>query len=353
MKIIVDVGHPGHVHFYKNPITNWKKEGHEVLIVARDKDFTVYLLKSSGIEHIKIGKSRNGLFMKGLDMAAKDIKLLKIARKFKPDVFTGVFSPYASQVGSLMSRPSVIFNDTELVKFSKLVTPFASVICTPKCFRGRVEKNIRYNGYQELAYLHPRYFKPDKSVLDELGVNGEKFIVVRLISWSAYHDSRLKGLDYERLSETIKLFEKYGRVFITSEGKINGHLRDYTLDISPEKIHSVLHYADLYFGEGGTMAVESALLGTPAIHVESDENGKATGETSGNFVELRNEYGLLFFFADHDTAVEKAIELLESDNAKREWQKKKNKLIRDKIDVSEWVTKFVEKYPESFYELSY
>ncbi|WP_202320060.1 DUF354 domain-containing protein [Archaeoglobus neptunius] len=353
MKIMVDVGHPGHVHFYRNPVANWKRNGHEVLVVARDKDLTVSLLNSFGIEHVKIGESKNGLIGKGLDMIAKDLKLLKIARKFKPDILTGIFSPYISQVGSLINRPSVIFNDTEMVRYSQLVTTFASVICTPRCFRGNVRKNIRYDGYQELAYLHPNYFEPDRSVLEDLGIDGERYIVMRLISWSAYHDSGLKGLDYKQLLETVKHFEKYGRVFITSEREINGPLKRHLLKVSPEKIHSVLHHADLYFGEGGTMAVESALLGTPAIHVESDKSGRPTGETSGNFVELRDRYDLLFFYADHDTAVEKATELLESDNTKREWQKKREKLIRDKVDVAEWVTQFVEEYPESFYELSY
>ncbi|RLI78388.1 hypothetical protein DRP05_07385 [Archaeoglobales archaeon] len=353
MNILVDVGHPGHVHFYRNSIVNWKKGGHEVLVVARDKDLTINLLESFGIEHIKIGESKSGLLRKGLDMIAKDLRLLRIVRNFKPNVLTGVFSPYVSHVGSLINKPSVIFNDTELVKFSRLVTPFASVICTPQCFRGSVGKNVRYNGYQELAYLHPKYFEPDKSVLSDLGVNGERFIVIRLISWNAYHDRGLEGLDQARLFGIIKHFEKYGRVFITSERKINGRLKDYVLNLPPERIHSALYYADLYFGEGGTMAAESALLGTPAIHVESDKNGRATGGTSGNFIELRDEYGLLFFYADRNDALEKSTELLESENAKREWQKKRKKLVRDKVDVTEWVTQFVEKYPESFYGPSY
>ncbi|WP_456469182.1 DUF354 domain-containing protein [Archaeoglobus sp.] len=354
VKILIDVGHPGHVHFYRNSIINWHDNGHEILVAARDKDLTIDLLETFGIEYVKTGKSRDGIIGKGLDMVAKDFKLYNIAKKFKPNVLTGVFSPYVSHVGFLMNKPSVLFNDTELVKFSRLVTPFASVICTPSCFKGDLgRKNVRYDGYHELAYLHPDYFEPDKSVLDDLGITDERYIVIRLISWSAYHDSGLKGLDQNRILDVIRLFEKYGRVFITSEQKLNGSLQKYALPASPEKIHSVLYYADLYFGEGGTMAAEAAVLGTPAIHVESTETGVATGETSGNFLELRDKYGLLFFYADQKKALEKAVEILESDNVKREWQKKRRRLIRDKIDVTAWMTDFIERYPESFYELSY
>lgn len=243
----------------------------------------------------------------------------------------------------------MVFNDTELVKFEKIVTMFADTVCTPYCFRKDVgRKNVRYNGFHELAYLHPEYFSPDKSVLDNLGID-ERFIVVRLISWSAYHDSGLRGLNPSKVFEIIKSFEEYGKVFITSENKLQGQLENYRLKISPEEIHSVLYYADLYFGEGGTMAAEAAMLGTPSIHVESTETGIATGETSGNFLELRDRYGLLFFFADQDYAFRKAIDVIKTEKYKKEWQKRRKKLINDKIDVTAWITDFIERYPESFY----
>ncbi len=44
------------------------------------------------------------------------------------------------------------------------------------------------------------------------------------------------------------------------------------------------------------MAVEAGILGTPAIHIESTSGGQATGETCGNFLELRDKYELIFFY---------------------------------------------------------
>ncbi len=38
MRILVDIGHPAHVHFFKNFIWEMEKRGHEFIVTARDKD---------------------------------------------------------------------------------------------------------------------------------------------------------------------------------------------------------------------------------------------------------------------------------------------------------------------------
>ena len=64
------------------------------------------------------------------------------------------------------------------------------------------------------------------------------------------------------------------------------------------------------------MAVEAGILGTPAIHIESTSEGQATGETCGNFLELRDKYQLIYFYPTQDLALQKAVEILESQNYK-------------------------------------
>jgi predicted glycosyltransferase len=49
-------------------------------------------------------------------------------------------------------------------------------------------------------------------------------------------------------------------------------------------------------------------------------------------------------------ALQKAVEILENPNSKKEWQEKQKKLWSDVIDVTSWLTDFIERYPESFYE---
>ena len=350
MRILINIGHPAHVHFFRNMIRNLEKRGHIIKIVARDKDITLKLLNAYRFEYeIRSGYYRT-IFGKMYDFIRTDLKLLRIAIKTKPDILIGVSDPYVAHVGKLIGKPSIVFTDTEDAKLANTLTfPFASVICTPSCFKEDLgRKHVRYNGYHELAYLHPNYFKPDENVLDFLSSENDKIIIVRFISWSASHDIGLRGI--KSRTDFIRTLENYGRVFITSEGKLEKNLEKYRLRISPEKIHSLLYYADLYIGEGGTMAAEAAILGTPSIHIESTSKGIATGELSGNFIELRDKYGLLYFYPDQNKALEKAIEILENRNSKKEWQRKRERLLSEKIDVTAWMTDFIERYPDSFYE---
>ena len=90
-----------------------------------------------------------------------------------------------------------MFYDTEHAHLSNAITfPFATRVITPECYRTDIgEKQIRYAGYQELAYLHPDRFQPDPGVLDELGfTSNEPYFVVRLVSWKASHDIGQRGV---------------------------------------------------------------------------------------------------------------------------------------------------------------
>ncbi len=352
MRVLVDIGHPAHVHLFRHCAANLVEKGHEVKFTARDKESALYLLKFFGMDYEIRGDLKSGMLDKAVSMFSTDHRIYKIAKSFRPDLFVGVHNPYIAQVAKLLRKKSITFTDTEYVGIaSRLTFPFTDTICTPSCFLEELDprKHVRYNGFHELAYLHPNYFKPDQGVLDELGLSKkEDYIILRFISWAASHDVGLKGIG--KAADLVKSLEDFGRVLVTSEGKLGSKLEKYRISCSPEKIHSLMYYAQLYLGEGGTMAAESALLGTPAIHVEANAEGVATGSFSGNFLELRDKYGLLYFYPDQGQAFSKAVEILENPDSKKEWQRKREKLLGDKIDVSAWMTEFIENYPVSFHE---
>lgn len=347
MKILFDIGHPAHVHFFGNAIKNLEHDGHEVKITARNKEVALNLLRSKGFDYEDRGEIYTGIFNKALGMLKIDYRILNIAKKFDPDILIGFHNPYIVHVAKILGKRSIIFTDTENVRIASLITfPFADVVCTPTCFRESIDskKHVTFNGYKELAYLHPNYFVPDPSVPEKLGISrNEKYVVVRLISWQANHDINLKGIKQEE--EFIKKLENYGRVILSSERKTRPELEKYIVDFPPESFHSLLSFAQLYIGEGGTITTEAALLGTPAIHIESNSKGEATGLFSGNFNELREKYNLIYFYPDEHSAIQKARELLNNPNIKSEWLKKRDALLTDKIDVTEWMTRFIEEYP--------
>jgi predicted glycosyltransferase len=351
MRLLVDIAHPAHVHFFKNFMKGMAAKGHEIRITARDKEVTLSLLEAYGFPYINRGSIQRQVWKKALDMVRIDARLLRIARDFRPDFLLGFHNPYIAHAGALLRKPSLIFTDTEGVRIASLLTyPFASAICTPSCFREKInpKKHVTFQGYKELAYLHPSVFTPRAEDLGEIGLaRSDPFIILRFISWAAIHDTTLRGIRGGTEMEFVRSLEDFGRVLITSERPLPGDLERYRVRISPEKIHSLLSFARLYIGEGGTMTTEAAVLGTPAIHIEATSSGLASGELSGNFLELRDLYDLLYFFPDQESALQKALAILRNGNSKAEWQKKREKLLSDKIDVTSWMIRFVEGFPST------
>ncbi len=236
MKVLIDIKHPAQVHFFKNLIWELDKKGHEVLVTSRDKEMTNHLLGKYGIPHkslSKIGRGKLGLLK---ELITRSLKIVGVIIKFKPDIIVeemGIVAP----IGWAFRIPTLVFYDSDI---AKLTNPFAyffgTKFITPASFRVHFgEKQMRYLGYQSLTHLHPKYFHPDKGVLRTLGlVPGETFTIVRFVSWGASHDFGHKGMSIERKREAIQEFEKYGKVFITSEKELPEDLEKYRLKINPE-----------------------------------------------------------------------------------------------------------------------
>ena len=337
MKIFITIGHPAHVHFYKNFIWQMQKNGHIIKIVAIEKDVSLNLLNAYGFDYDLISVQNNSGIRRIQDQFRYECNIYGNVKIFRPDIITGIGGTAAAHMSKLTHIKSIIFTDTEHAKLANSITfPFADVICTPSSFKNDLgKKQIRYNGYHELAYLHPNYFTPNPAVLDEIGLTeDDTFIILRFVSWNASHDVGHSGI--QNKIELVQKLEKYGRVLITSEGKLGDGLEKYQIKVSPEKMHDLLYYASLYVGEGATMAAESAILGTPAIYVSS-----LVG-TMGNFVELEEKYGLIFNYSSSDRILDKAIELIQRKNLKQEWKAKRDVLFDDKIDVTEFMLDLIE-----------
>lgn len=349
MKILINIGHPAHVHLFKNLIWKMKNKGHEIKVIARNKDIVLYLLNFYGFDYTIVSNKGNGLIGIGKEMLIRIYRLIKLVRDFRPDLIVATFDPSVAQVAKLLRYPLIMFIDSEpeVVKFPtpSLTLPFTDTILTLNSVRHNFgTKEIRMNGYKELAYLHPNNFKANPAIFDELKIpRDEKFVLIRFVAWTAYHDIGRNGLDVEGKRKLVKEIEKYARVFITSESPLPPNLEKYKITVSPEKIHDVLYFANLLIGDSQTMTTEAAVLGTPAIRCNS-----FVGEMDmGNFIELEQKYGLIFNYSDPDKAIRKAVELIQEPNLKEDWKNKRNALLKDKIDITLFMVRFIENYPES------
>ncbi len=342
MRILVDILHPAHVHFFRHAIDTWRGRGHEIAITLRDKDIARALLQRCGLAYENLGPAGAGLGGLARELLRRHLRLSKVVRRFRPDVMTGIAGISIAHVGSLKRIPSVVFTDTENATLSNRLTfPLATVVCTPACFgravRGATHRT--YRGYHELAYLHPQRFTPDASILPAYGVReGEPFVVMRLISWGAAHDVHDRGFGDVR--EAIRRLEQYGRVLVSSELDLPSDLAAYQVTARPEQIHHLLAFARLFIGESATMASESAVLGTPAVFVSTSRRGYTD--------EQGERYDLVHTYSDAATAQEMALAdaeaILADAGSQAAWQGKRDRMLAEQVDVTDFIVGVVEEY---------
>jgi predicted glycosyltransferase len=342
MRILLDIGHPAHVHYFKNLIWEMQKNGHEFLITARDRKNVFELLDAYGFKYVSRGKGSQNLLGKILYLPSASLQIYDLARSFKPNVFLSFASPYAALASKLYGRPHIAFDDTEVGRFEQMIyLPLTDVVCTPSFFKKDFgKKHRRFNGFMELCYLHPSHFRPDPKVLQELGVGEkERYFVVRFVSWEASHDVGEGGINFDSKKRLIGMLSRLGRVFISSETQLPPELEKYCIPTKTERIHHVLAFASLYFGESPTMTTESALLGTPAICVNS------WACDCGNFKELSN-FGLIDCFppSQFHGALECANEMLSDEVFRAGQAERTTLLLNEKTDVTAWMVELVESY---------
>ena len=66
MNILIDIGHPAHVHLLRNIYHQLIKNGHVVCVTVKDITIAKALLEKYNIEYINIGKKRDSLLGKAL-----------------------------------------------------------------------------------------------------------------------------------------------------------------------------------------------------------------------------------------------------------------------------------------------
>lgn len=342
MRLLIDINHPAHVHLFKNLAIKLIADGHNVLFTTRRKEISHILLRNLNLPHICMGPHYKSKMGKLWGIIRYDITLIAIALRFKPDIFLSMGSIYATHAAFILRKPSIMLQDTENAKFQNLLTfPFATVILNPECYTLRKSKKQQfYAGNHELAYLHPEIFTPDINVLKETGLSPEdNLIICRFVSWNANHDAGHTGISDENKIKAVTEFSKYGKVLITSEGALPPPIQHFAIRITPEKIHHVMAYSKMLFGESATMASECAVLGVPSIFLDNDGRGYTDEE--------EKRFGLVFNYSESETdqqkSIQKGIEILRNFK-QEEWNAKRQNLLNQKINVTQFLYNFILNY---------
>ncbi len=335
--VLIDIGHPAHVHLFKNFIWYLKDNKYNVIVVSRSKDLTVRLLDSLQIDHICISSVQRGIIPMFGEMLQRDLAVLKLHRKYRFDFAFGT-SLSIAHLSALSSVKSFILeeDDDDIIPlFAHAAYPFVTGIIIPHGLRFQKwkKKRIFHNSYHELAYLHPDVFKPEKSVLKKYKLEPHSYIILRHSAFQAHHDRTEAGLSTGIWEEVKDIVRSYPVLISQEKGKMG--------NFDPVDVHHLISFSKLVISDSQTMTVEASVLGTPSIRYNS-----FVGRLSV-LNELERDYQLTFGFRPKEESLmlKKIRELLSYKDLESRWRIKQDSLLKEKINFSDWLIQFMEQLP--------
>lgn len=366
MKVLVYLGHPAHFYLYKNTIEKLRKDGNEVEILIKKKDILQQLLDNQQWSYhniLKEGRKNNKIGM-AWGMFKRTMRQSMFCLKYKPDILTGT-SVENSFIGKFLRIPVINCNEDDAAAvplYAKLSYPWADAILNPfVCNSGKWNaKATKYPSYQELAYLHPNHFTPNKEVVEKYGIDTSKpYFILRFASLKAHHDAGIQGINTEIAQHLIDQLLPHGRIYITSERELEPQFEQYRIKINPLDMHHVMAFASLYIGDSQTMAAEAGVLGTPFVRF-NDFVGRI-----GYLRELEDVYHL--GYGIHATPIEMKradgslqpngkealyaavdeVIALPAEERRQTYQTRREQMLSEKIDYAKFLTWFIENYPQS------
>lgn len=349
MKVLFHLGHPAHFHLFKNTINELKAENHQVNIVIKKKDILEKLLRNSGFDYLNIlpkGRKDHKIGI-AVGQILQDLKLLRLCITKRPDLLVGT-SVAIAHVGKLLSIPVLNINedDAEAVPlYAKLSYPWSTHIIAPNvCSVGKWGgKKIGYEGYHELAYLHPDNFEASKKIASNYVEIDKPYFLIRFAKLGAHHDTNVEGITANLAAEIFEILSKHGNIYITSERELEPAFEKYRLSINPIDIHHVMSFASIYIGDSQTMAAESGVLGVPFIRI-NDFVGRI-----GYLKELEEKYNLGYGILPTNSgeSIKVVNDLLNNPQLKDAFKYRQRKMLMEKINVAKFFTWFIENFPES------
>jgi uncharacterized protein len=276
LKIWVDISAPAHVLVFRPLIALLRSDGHDVEVTTRDYAQTLELLGHHEIEATVVGRhggrSRLG---KARSLLSRLRALRRFARERSYDLALAHGSHELTLTARRLGIPSATTHDYEYATLqhhlgdraaTKVVVPEAIPTERMARFGVRPPKLLQYPGLKEEYYLYD--FDPDPSVLQALGVDGARTLVIVRTppDVSLYH--RRSNPLFPQMLGFLGRHESTQVVVLPRAPE----QRDYVVHLGlpsvivPEHAvdaQSLIAHSDLVVSAGGTMNREAAALGVP------------------------------------------------------------------------------------------
>jgi len=281
MRIIIDILTPKHCRLFSGLAERLRKKGHKVWFTSREYREVNGLMELMGIEARIVGR-HGGKELKNKLMASADRtkELIPIFDEFDPDVSISL-SPEMARTSFGLGVPHICVNDSPHAEaVARLTVPLSTKLLSPWIIPKEVwagfgvtyEDIVQYRALDPWAWI--KDLKPDRNILDELGLDPEKPIITfrTAETFAAYLlGISTKGktiLDFiggllklegaPQIVVVPRYIEQISDLEKTYEGEI-------TLCRSIVDGPSLLYHSDIFVGMGGTMSAEAALLGVPTF----------------------------------------------------------------------------------------
>jgi predicted glycosyltransferase len=285
-KVWVDLDNTPHVPFFEPIMEEFRARGYDVMCTARDAFQVCDLARQRGVEFQQIGRhTGKNRIRKAIGLFYRALQLFPLALREKPDLAISHGSRAQIIACKLLNIPTVLIEDYEHADYPPTMRPRWEIVpdtiddtglcCDP-------DRARRYPGLKEHVYV--RNFRPDASVLSQLGLKDQHLIVtVRPPATEAhYHNERGESLFFEMMAFLLN-DPRVRIVLMPRNGKQANWIRQnkpswfsnsrVVIPAGPMDGLNVIFHSDLVVSGGGTMNREAAALGVPAYSILAGKVG--------------------------------------------------------------------------------
>jgi|SRR5215211_362612 len=276
MKIWFDITAPAHVLVFRPIIQLARAGGHEVVVTSRDYTQTQQLLELHGIEHIPFGRHGGARRLaKAAALATRSSALIRFGRRRGFDLAVAHGSNDLALAAAALRLPEVNMFDYEFAtQQHNIGCRLAARVMTPDAipperlarYGAGPEKLSQFPGLKEEYYLAD--FEPDQLVLDRLGLDRERVIVVVRPppDISLYH--RRANTLFPRVLDHLGRRDGIQVVVVPRTPEQRETVARWALPavlVPPRAVdtQSLISLSDVVVSAGGTMNREAVALGVP------------------------------------------------------------------------------------------